>query len=247
MDPENPSQTQDDQTPQTPFLTKTPTTTNPCAGQASWDHGSERETSPKTRVMIVEDHTIVRQGLIALLSTSQDLEVVADLGDGLRALQVLEALTPDILICDLALPGVGGIEVITRASELGVRAIALSMHHDGVWVRRALDAGAWGYLVKGAGVSDVLIAISTVARGERFLSASAQSAAERPEITNREREILTFVAQGHTSKEISTLLSISARTVEHHRANLMEKLGINDVAGLTRYAVRQGFVDPSLR
>lgn len=241
MNPDAPSQTQDDQTPQTPFTIKS-------AMRADEEPSSD---SSKTRVMIVEDHTIVRQGLIALLSTSPDLEVIADLGDGLRALELLEEgrseQLPDILICDLALPGVGGVEVISRASELGVRAITLSMHHDGVWVRRALEAGAWGYLVKGAGVSDVLTAIHAVARGERFLSASVQSAVERPEITAREREILTFVAQGHTSKEISGLLGISARTVEHHRANLMDKLGINDVAGLTRYAIRQGLVDPSLR
>jgi len=199
------------------------------------------------KVVIVEDHTIVRQGLVALLSTSPEIEVVADVGDGLRALDVLEEYQPDVLLCDLAIPGLGGVEVIARASAMGVRPIALSMHHDGVWIHRAIEAGAWGYLVKGSGVQDVIKAILSVGRGERFLSPSAQLAAGRPQLTTREREILTFVAQGHTSKEISGLLNISPRTVEHHRANLMEKLGINDVAGLTRYAIRQGIIDPQLK
>ena len=199
------------------------------------------------RVLIVEDHTIVRQGLVALLSTSPEIEVIADVGDGLRALEVIEQLRPDIILCDLAIPGIGGVEVIARASMLGVKPIALSMHHDGVWVNRAIEAGAWGYLVKGSGVQDVIKAILAVGQGERFLSPTAQIAADRPQLTTREREILTFVAQGHTSREISSLLSISPRTVEHHRAHVMEKLGINDIAGLTRYAVRQGIVDPQLK
>ena len=201
----------------------------------------------RLRVVIVEDHTIVRQGLVALLSTSPELEVVADVGDGLRALDILEEYQPDVLLCDLAIPGLGGIEVITRASAMGIRPIALSMHHDGVWIHRAIEAGAWGYLVKGSGVQDVIKAILSVGRGERFLSPSAQISLARPQLTAREREILTFVAQGHTSREISSLLNISPRTVEHHRANLMEKLGINDVAGLTRYAIRQGIIDPQLK
>lgn len=216
--------------PETPSFTASPT-----------------HTQARYRVLIVEDHTIVRQGLVALLSTSPEIEVIADVGDGLLALEVIERHQPEILLCDLAIPGLGGIEVITRASAKGVKAIALSMHHDGVWINRAIEAGAWGYLVKGSGVQDVIKAILAVGRGERFLSPTAQIAANRPQLTTREREILTFVAQGHTSKEISGLLTISPRTVEHHRANLMEKLGINDVAGLTRYAVRQGIVDPLLK
>jgi DNA-binding NarL/FixJ family response regulator len=211
------------------------------------DSGSSKSSIHRYRVVIVEDHTIVRQGLVALLSTSPEIEVVADVGDGLRALEIIERYEPDVLLCDLAIPGLGGVEVITRASALGIRPIALSMHHDGVWVNRAIEAGAWGYLVKGSGVQDVIKAILAVGRGERFLSPTAQIAADRPQLTTREREILTFVAQGHTSKEISSLLSISPRTVEHHRANMMEKLGINDVAGLTRYAVRQGIIDPQLK
>ena len=136
------------------------------------------KSKSRIQVMIIEDHTIVRQGLIALLSTAPDIEVIADLGDGLRAITALEELRPEIILCDLALPGVGGVEVITKASELGLKAIALSMHHDGIWVKRALEAGAWGYLVKGSGVQDVITAIRSVAQGEQFLSAPAKLAAE---------------------------------------------------------------------
>ena len=208
------------------------------------EHQSTKST---IRVVVVEDHTIVRQGLVALLSTSSNIDVVADIGDGLTALDLLTTHQPDILLCDLALPGMGGIELIERATSLNIRSIALSMHHDAVWVSRATEAGAWGYLVKGSGVQDVIAAIHSVYAGERFLSASAQLATSRPELTSREREVLTLVAQGHTSKEISAMLDISPRTVEHHRANLMDKLGIGDIAGLTRYAIRQGFVDANLK
>ena len=199
------------------------------------------------KVLVVEDHTIVRQGLIALLGTSKRIDIVADLGDGLSAVKYIENNEIDILLCDLALPGLGGIEVIQRASALGLRSVALSMHHDAIWVQRALEAGAWGYLLKGSGINDLITAICKVADGERHLSPSALNASVEIELTTREKEVLTLVAQGHTSKEISALLKISPRTVEHHRANLMDKLKIHDVAGLTRYAIRNALIDPRLK
>ena len=121
------------------------------------------------------------------------------------------------------------------------------MHHDSIWVQRALDAGAMGYVLKGADVSDLIGAIRIVNGGVTYLSPSITYAAHKDVLTTRERQVLTFVAQGHTSKEISGLLEISPRTVEHHRANMMNKLRINDVAGLTRYAIRNGLVDPQSR
>ena len=121
------------------------------------------------------------------------------------------------------------------------------MHHDAIWVKRAMDAGAWGYLLKGSGIKDLITAIRSVHKGQQFLSSSAQSAMAGTHLSDREREVITLVAQGHTSKEISGLLQISSRTVEHHRSNIMEKLKIHDVAGLTRYAVRHGLVDPNLK
>jgi two-component system response regulator NreC len=203
----------------------------------------------RTRVLVIEDHTIVRQGLIALLSATPTLEVVGEAGDGLTALELLTTLAPEVALCDLGLPGLGGLEVMEQARERGCEAkfVVLSMYHDAVWVQRAVAAGARGYLLKGAGLQDLTQTIERVARGEVCLSYGAQVAQEQRDLSTREREVLTFVAQGHTSREISALLDISARTVEHHRARVMEKLGIYDVAGLTRYAVRVGLIDPNLK
>lgn len=201
------------------------------------------------RVYLLEDHTIVRQGLVSLLETAEDLEVVGQCGDGRRALDEIQDLKPDVLMSDIAVPGLSGLEVVKRLRDAGstVRIVMLSMYHDPEWVKRAMDAGANGYLVKGTGVRDLLKAVRTVAAGETFLSPSATRASRTEELTGREREVLTLLAEGHTSKEIGGVLGISSRTVEHHRARLMTKLGINDVAGLTRYAVRTGLVDLNLK
>ncbi|MFN3202282.1 MAG: response regulator [Bradymonadia bacterium] len=201
------------------------------------------------RVYVIEDHTIVRQGLVALLSAAGDIEVVGEAGDGRTGLSEVQSLQPDVLVTDLALPGLGGLEVIKRLNEGDEppKCIALSMYHDQVWVQRALDAGAKGYLLKGSGVQDLVKAIRTVAEGESFLSPGARRAANAEILSAREREVLTLLAEGHTSKEIGGILGISRRTAEHHRARLMEKLGIHDVPGLTRYAIRQGMVDQNLK
>ena len=201
------------------------------------------------RVYLLEDHTIVRQGLVSLLNTADDIEVIGESGDGRRALEEIQELKPDVLMSDIAVPGLSGLEVVKRLRDAGstVRIVMLSMYHDPEWVKRAMDAGANGYLVKGTGVRDLLNAVRTVADGETFLSPSATRAARTEELTGREREVLTLLAEGHTSKEIGGVLGISSRTVEHHRARLMTKLGINDVAGLTRYAVRTGLVDLNLK
>jgi DNA-binding NarL/FixJ family response regulator len=201
------------------------------------------------KVFIIEDHTIVRQGLIALLETCDDMTVVGHAGDGQSALEALEHLEVDIAICDLGLPGLSGLEVIERCATRAhpISCIALSMYHDAVWVQRAIEAGAKGYLVKGSGVSELLHTVRVVASGQPLLSSSAQRALSTHELTPREREVLSLVAQGHTSKEMSALLKISARTIEHHRANLMEKLKIYDVPALTRYAIRQGYIDVNLK
>ncbi len=205
--------------------------------------------SDPIRVLVVEDHTIVRQGLVALLETADDVEVVGEVSDGRTAVDEVERLLPDVLLCDLGLPGLGGLEVIKHVRGLArpPKVVVLSMYHDPVWVQRALTAGAKAYLVKGSGVRDVLRAIRAVAEGGEFLSPSASRASNAEALTPREREVLTLLAEGHTSKEMGGILGISPRTAEHHRARLMSKLGINDVAGLTRYAIRQGLVDPNLK
>ena len=202
-----------------------------------------------TRVYLVEDHTIVRQGLEALLETTDDLVVVGQAGDGRTALAEIPSLKPQVVLCDLALPGLSGLEVIKRLGEDedSPRVVVLSMYHDQVWVQRALDAGASGYVLKGSGVKDVLDALRSVASGESFLSAGAARVARSEPLTPRETEVLTLLAEGHTSREIGQTLGISARTAEHHRAKVMLKLGINDVAGLTRYAIRSGLVDQNLK
>ncbi len=203
----------------------------------------------RIRVYLVEDHTIVRQGLVALMQTTEDLEVVGEAGDGRVGLDAILEIKPDVVVCDLAVPGLSGLEILRRLQEEShpPKVVVLSMYHDSIWVQRALDAGASGYLVKGTGVRDLLDAVRTVAAGKQFLSPGAQRAANAEELTPREREVLTLLAEGHTSKEIGTRLDISSRTVEHHRARVMEKLGINDVAGLTRYAIRMGLVDLNLK
>ena len=199
------------------------------------------------RVYIVEDHMIVRQGLVALLETSSKMEVIGQTGHSLNALEEIPQLQPDIVVCDLGLPGIGGLELIQKLVSPTLRFIVLSMYHDAVWIQRALDAGASGYVVKGSGVQDLVKAIEQVVDGETFLSSESREVLNRPQISPRETEILIFVAQGHTSKEIAGLLEISVRTVEHHRAKLMDKLRIYDVAGLTRYAIRNGYVDLNLK
>ncbi len=203
----------------------------------------------RIRVYMVEDHTIVRQGLVALLETADDIEVTGEAGDGRTALDALLADPPDVVLCDLALPGLSGLEVIKRLDELPrpPKVVVLSMYHDHVWVQRALDAGAKGYLLKGSGVRDVVTAIRAVAAGETFLSPGAERARQAEELSPREREVLTLLAEGHTSKEIGSVLGISPRTAEHHRARVMSKLGINDIAGLVRYAIRVGLVDQNLK
>lgn len=209
---------------------------------------SEKQDGP-IRVFVVEDHTIVRQGLIALLDTADDVEVVGEAGDGRTALSMIVEMQPDLVVCDLAIPGLSGLEVIKRLQDEArpPRVVVLSMYHDPVWVKRALDAGANGYLLKGSGVKDLLDAVRAVAAGEDYLSPGAKRSADADPLTDREREVLTLIAQGHTSKEIGGILGISPRTAEHHRARIMNKLRIGDVAGLTRYAIRTGLVDENLR
>lgn len=203
----------------------------------------------KIRVVLIEDHTIVRQGIAALLSTAPDVEVVGEAGDGRAGLDVVERLKPDVVLCDLALPGLGGLEVMRQLNERPEppACLVLSMYHDSVWVQRAIDAGARGYVLKGSAVKDLVLAIRIVAAGGQYLSPGAKRAAETEELSPREREVLTLLAEGHTSKEIGSILGISPRTAEHHRARVMEKLQIHDIPGLTRYAIRVGLVDQNLK
>lgn len=220
-------------------------------------------TPGPVRVLLAEDHKLVRAGIRALLQTLPGVEVVAEAGDGREALRLAEAHRPDIVFMDIAMSGMNGLEATTRiARDLpGTRVIILSMHASEEYVLQALRAGASGYLLKDAGTAELELAVTAVARGETYLSPAiskhviddymrrvsggqADAFSNNPfnKLTPRQREILQLIAEGHTMQDIARILSISLKTVETHRAQLMERLGIYDVPGLVRYAIRIGLV-----
>jgi DNA-binding NarL/FixJ family response regulator len=218
------------------------------------------------RILLADDHALVRAGISALLQSLAEIDVVAEVEDGHEALRLIEALQPDVVLMDIAMPGLNGLEAAARVAKEfpHVRVIILSMHENEEYVLRALRAGAVGYLLKGARTSELELAVTSVAHGETYLSPAASkhvvldyiqrageahAIAERAphtadRLTPRQREILQMIAAGHTTKEIAQRLDISAKTVEMHRAQLMDRLDIHDIAGLVRYAIRTGLVAP---
>jgi DNA-binding NarL/FixJ family response regulator len=215
------------------------------------------------RVLLADDHHLVRAGIRALLSSLPDVEIVAEAGNGQEALAALGRSKPDIALIDISMPGLNGLELAARASRdvPETRIVILSVHGDASHVAQALRAGAKGYLVKDAAADELPILIRAVMRGETYLSPSisrhvvegflGRSSALPPEstdapalLTPRQREILQLVAEGRSTKEIASLLELSVKTVETHRAQIMERLDIHDLAGLVRYAVRAGLVSP---
>jgi DNA-binding NarL/FixJ family response regulator len=218
------------------------------------------------RVLLADDHALVRAGIRALLQNLEGIEVIGEADDGREALRLIEELRPDVVLMDIAMPGLNGLEAAARASKEfpGARVIILSMYATEEYVLQAVRSGAAGYLLKGARLPELELAVTSVARGESYLSPAASKhvvsgyvqrgheGAGRAEadtkpadrLTPRQREILQLIAEGATTKEIAQTLGISAKTVEMHRAQLMERLGIYDVAGLVRYAIRVGLVTP---
>lgn len=212
--------------------------------------------TPVIRVVLAEDHTVVREGLRALLEAESDLHVVAEATDGYGAIEACRHHQPDVVVMDLGLPGLNGIdatrEVVTNFVETKV--LVLSMHSTEEYVRPAVRAGASGYLVKGSGIADVMSAIRAVHRGDAFFSPAVAkwllndpSATPRPStgaetLTPREREVLTMVADGRSSPEIAQDLGLSVKTVEGHRSRIMAKLEARNVAALVRHAIRLGLV-----
>jgi DNA-binding NarL/FixJ family response regulator len=211
------------------------------------------------RVLLADDHTLVRAGIRGLLQGLERVEVVGEAGDGQEALRLAETLRPDIVLLDIGIPGLNGLEVAGRLATVDppVRVIILSMHISEEYVLRALRAGCAGYLLKGSAVAELEVAIRAVARGETYLSPAVSkhvvddyvtrtggAADPLDALTPRQREILQLAAEGHSSKEIAERLGISYRTVEAHRAQLMERLGVHDLAGLVRFAVRVGLIRP---
>jgi DNA-binding NarL/FixJ family response regulator len=209
------------------------------------------------RILLADDHTLVRAGIRSLLEELPDVRVVAEAGDGREALALIQAYQPDIALLDIAMPGLNGLDVASRVANdfPFVRVIILSMHATEEYVLRALRAGAAGYLLKDAATPELGLALAAVVRGETYLSPSVSrhvteyirrvgetqiSSLER--LTPRQRDVLQLIAEGHTTRGIAQTLGISVKTVETHRAQLMERLDIHDIAGLVRYAVRMGLV-----
>ena len=207
------------------------------------------------RILLAEDHTLVRAGIRALLESLEGIEVVAEAADGREALRLVKAHSPDILLMDITMKEMNGLEAAARLAKerLATRVIILSMHADQVYVRQALQAGAAGYLLKGADVAELELALKAVMRGDTYLSPSiskdlvgdllsgyAPAANPLDDLTPRQREILQLVTEGRTTKEIAVRLDLSIKTVETHRAQLMERLNIHDVAGLVKFAIRAG-------
>ncbi|HEX7153616.1 MAG TPA: response regulator transcription factor [Thermoanaerobaculia bacterium] len=209
------------------------------------------------RVLLADDHTLVRAGIRGLVDGLDGVEVVAEAGDGHEALRLAESVHPDLVLLDIGMPGLNGLDAAARLAKLdpAIRVVILSMHISEEYVLQALRAGAAGYLLKGSAVAELEVAIRAVARGETYLSpavskrvvddyVSRTGGATDPlaALTPRQREILQLVAEGNTSKEIAHRLSLSHRTVEAHRNQLMKRLDVHDLTGLVRFAVRVGLV-----
>lgn len=205
------------------------------------------------RVVVADDHAVVRAGVRAVLSTEPDVEVVAEAADASAACEAVRTHRPEVLLLDWTLPGDGrSVLQRLRTDAPGTRVCVLSMHQDGPTVRDALAAGATGYVVKGAGIEYLVAALRHVAAGQRFLDRAAEeglgagpepsSDSEWERLTPRERLVLRRVAEGRTNREIAAELSLSPKTVDTHRTNVMRKLGVHDAQALARYAVRRGLL-----
>jgi len=214
----------------------------------------------KRKIVIAEDHTILRAGLRALFSAQNGLEVIGEAGDGREAVRKIDTLQPDLLLIDLSMPKLNGIDAIReiKSRHPEIKIIVLTVHKSDEYIIAALKAGANGYMLKDASQNELLLAIDYVINGKTFLSPSISDkvvvavlntdkkdkpAAVLDNLTAREREILKLVAEGNTNKKIADHLCISLKTVEKHRSNLMKKLDLRNTAALTAYAIEKKMVD----
>jgi two-component system, NarL family, response regulator NreC len=207
------------------------------------------------RILLADDHVLVRQGFRMILSAQPDMEIVGEAGNGREAVEFAEKLKPDIVIMDVAMPELNGIEATRRltASTPRTRVLALSMHKDSVYVREILRSGARGYLLKDSADADLLTAVRAVAKGDGYLSPAVSDAVLTDYrrhvtdpidlLTTREREVLQMIAEGKTNKEIAVALNLSVYTVEAHRGRVMEKLNLHSTGELVRFALRNGLID----
>jgi len=214
----------------------------------------------KTRIVLADDHAVVRRGLRMVLDTEPDLEVVAEVGDGAEAVETLIHTEADLAVLDVTMPRLTGIQAARQISQRKpeVRVLILSMHDSERYFFEALAAGASGYVLKTVADRDLVEACRATMRGESFIYPAAVKALIRDhlerarngeaipddQLSGRESEIVKLIAEGHSSREIAELLIISEKTVERHRANILEKLGMRDRVDLTRYAIRRGLAEP---
>ena len=209
------------------------------------------------RVVVVDDHAVVRSGIRLLLEREDDLEVVGEAGNGKDAIFAVRALKPDVILLDVVMPGESGIDVLPSLLKESpqTKVLVLSMQDDPSYVREAFAAGASGYVLKEAADEEVVAAVREIANGGRYVhpalgarmvtaEAEARAAAEADPLSEREREVLRLLALGHTNQEIAKMLYISVRTAETHRAHIMQKLRISTRAELVRYALAQGLLEP---
>lgn len=212
-----------------------------------------------TTIVVADDHRIVREGLVKLLESREDFEVVGEAADGEEAVNLVLEKKPDVVLMDIWMPRLSGIDATRRIGKHGSasKVLVLSMHESRTYVEEVLRAGALGYVVKSSAASDLLHAIDAVKMGQSYLSPvitqQVVDAIVRPDdaapsgvsmLTDREREVLQLIAEALSSKEIARVLGISLKTVDSHRSNLMEKLDIHKVSGLVRFAIRAGLVEP---
>lgn len=209
---------------------------------------------PKIRILLADDHAVVRQGFRMILSQQQDMEVIAEAGDGLEAARLALELNPTVVIMDIAMPRLNGVEATRRIMENdhSARILILSMHKDAVYVRETLKAGAKGYILKDSIDQDLLRAVRAVAQGNGFLSPEVagpvlndlQQMGDPFELlTAREREVMQMLAEGKVAKEVATALGISIYTVDAHRGRIMKKLGLHSSTEIVRFAMRRGLIE----
>ncbi len=209
----------------------------------------------KIRILLADDHRMVRQGFKLILQTQQDMEVVGEAGNGREAVEMASSLRPDVVVMDVTMPELNGIEATRRirAASPFIRIVALSVHRDGVYVREIVRAGAEAYILKESADVELLTAVRAVAEGKSYLSPEVAGEVlkdYRKHATNpldllssREREVLQLIAEGRTNKEIATHFNLSVYTVDGHRTRIMEKLGLHSVSELVRFAIRSGIIE----